>query len=178
MDTLPRTLKLKNNKGKIIGSIEDPVLIYLYLYNVKMISTLISVYNLVIFHGLNFNNTTDLSILKGYLLSKPNVQRHGDYLKLLGGDTHHSVSQLPKISPSQKLEILKSYRAINALVHTGISDLNFSKEIKVKPPRIKAPVTLASLLDKLASDPKAYIPAYHEDYVYSDANWSSRDAHL
>lgn len=160
----------KNSRGKTIGTIKDPILTHALLHNIKMTSTLISLYNLIVFYSLKDPDDTDMTCLRGYLLSRSNVARHKIYLKLKGHDSALHNTSLPKISNLEKLSLLKIYRGINNLVH--------GENVPNNPPKIKGPVTLASLLDKLASDPKAYIPAYHEDYVYSDANWSSKDASL
>lgn len=173
-----KQLRLIRQDRKLIGYITNQELICALRMNLKMLSSVVSFYNLLMYYGyLNTQFEGQISFIKGYLLSFPNIQKHKKFLIYKGEDVPNPLSHLPAISLEEKKECYHHYKV---LMDFFISNSSYSgmELIPNKPEPPKNTLNLNQLMEKVRADPKAYIPAFHEDFVYSDANWSSRDAHL
>lgn len=168
---------IKANKH-LIGYINNQELISALRMNLKMLSSVVSFYNLLTYYGyFNTHFEGQISFIKGYLLSFPNVQKHGKFLTCKGQDIPNPLSHLPAITKEEKKEHYHHYKVLMDFFLSNPSASGMEL-IPNAPERPKNTLDLNQLMEKVRADPKAYIPAFHEDFVYSDANWSSRDAHL
>ena len=183
---MAKNLRLTVN-DKLSGVIKCPHLLYIIRNNVKMMSELIFLYNIMVYYKIyDYNNSSHVALF-AYIRRLPVSQKFNNYFLVTGYRTIFPYNTKAKNSLVYNKNLL-------SMSNTFVREYCLLNKVEEKPQIITkqhvpfilfdedrpmtSPQPYSKLLAKLQKDPKAYIPELHEDWVYSDANWSSQDAHL